>query len=86
MLASCRALREAVLRQATENPGQPVDDSKYKGMNNYIDYRAGFRCGWVAWCRGDGLLGWRGVGPNLHARSMMGRLLSPPPSLRSSKD
>jgi len=37
-----RALREAVLRQATE-AGKPVDDSKYKGMNNYIDYRAGFR-------------------------------------------
>jgi hypothetical protein len=32
-----------VLRQATDT-GQPVDDSKYKGMNNYIDYRAGFRC------------------------------------------
>ncbi len=39
----CRALREAVLRQASE-AGKVVDDSKYKGMNNYIDYRAGFRC------------------------------------------
>eukprot|EP00983_Pelagomonas_calceolata_P127888 1161455-Pelagomonas_calceolata.AAC.6 len=38
----CRALREAVLRQGTEE-GKPVDDKKYKGMNNYIDYRAGFR-------------------------------------------
>jgi len=37
-----RALREAVLRQGTEE-GKPVDDKKYKGMNNYIDYRAGFR-------------------------------------------
>ncbi|KAF5834076.1 hypothetical protein DUNSADRAFT_9390 [Dunaliella salina] len=37
-----RALREAKLRQGTEE-GKPVNDGKYKGMNNYIDYRAGFR-------------------------------------------
>ncbi len=37
-----RALREAVLAQGKQ--GDPVaDDGKYKGMNNYIDYRAGFR-------------------------------------------
>lgn len=35
-----RARREAVLRQATEGA---QEDTSYKGMNDYIDYRKGFR-------------------------------------------
>jgi len=35
-----RALREKVLKQATDGV---QDDGTYKGTNNYIDYRAGFR-------------------------------------------
>ena len=36
----CRALRERVLAQATASAS---DDGTYKGMNNYIDHRKGFR-------------------------------------------
>ena len=39
MLLSCRALREQVLAQGQDEPGS----STYKGMNNYIDYKKGFR-------------------------------------------
>ena len=35
-----RALRERVLEQATAGTS---DDGTYKGMNNYIDHRKGFR-------------------------------------------
>ena len=35
-----RARREAVLRQAAEGA---QEDNSYKGMNDYIDYRKGFR-------------------------------------------
>ena len=35
-----RARREAVLRQATQGA---QEDGSYKGMNDYIDYRKGFR-------------------------------------------
>jgi RING finger protein 113A len=39
-----RALREAVLRQATDEAAAAVAaDGTYKGLNNYVDYRKGFR-------------------------------------------
>ncbi len=38
--ACLRARREAVLRQATDGE---QDDGTYKGMNDYVDYRKGFR-------------------------------------------
>ncbi len=39
-MASCRARREAVLRQATDGADA---SGEYKGMNNYVDYNKGFR-------------------------------------------
>lgn len=41
--AGYRALREQVLLQQAEEGTAEAEDGKYKGMNNYIDYRAGFR-------------------------------------------
>lgn len=38
-----RAMREKVLQTAAERAEGFEDDKKYRGMNNYIDYRAGFR-------------------------------------------
>jgi RING finger protein 113A len=38
-----RAMREKVLKTAAERAEGFVDDKQYKGMNNYVDYRAGFR-------------------------------------------
>lgn len=35
-----RAQRERVLKQAT---GETATDNQYRGMNSYVDYRAGFR-------------------------------------------
>jgi RING finger protein 113A len=38
------ARREAVLKQGTEGAEAAGNaDGKYKGMNSYVDYRAGFR-------------------------------------------
>ena len=46
-LRRCRALREQVLGQVAEGEeGAPLtsgEDGIYRGMNNYKDYRAGFR-------------------------------------------
>ena len=38
-----RAMREQVLKNAAERAEGFDDDKVYKGMNSYIDYRAGFR-------------------------------------------
>lgn len=38
-----RAMREKVLQTAAERAEGFDDDKKYRGMNSYIDYRAGFR-------------------------------------------
>lgn len=38
-----RALREQVLAQATGEADAADNDGEYKGANNYIDYRKGFR-------------------------------------------
>ena len=38
-----RAMREKVLQTAAERAEGFEDDKKYRGMNSYIDYRAGFR-------------------------------------------
>ena len=38
-----RALREKVLKTAAERAEGFEDDKKYRGLNSYVDYRAGFR-------------------------------------------
>ena len=38
-----RAMREKVLANAAARADGFDDDKQYKGMNNYVDYRAGFR-------------------------------------------
>ncbi|KAK9806809.1 hypothetical protein WJX72_003538 [[Myrmecia] bisecta] len=38
-----RALREAVLRQGEDPDAVLGEEGSYKGMNNYVDYRKGFR-------------------------------------------
>ncbi len=41
----CRALREQVLKQAQDNPEEAAagGPTLYKGLNNYTDYKQGFR-------------------------------------------
>ena len=36
-------MREKVLANAAARADGSDDDKQYKGMNNYVDYRAGFR-------------------------------------------
>ena len=38
-----RALREKVLKTAADRAEGFEDDKKYRGLNSYVDYRAGFR-------------------------------------------
>mmetsp|Transcript_20672 Transcript_20672/g.51498 ORF Transcript_20672/g.51498 Transcript_20672/m.51498 type:complete len:362 (-) Transcript_20672:1423-2508(-) len=38
-----RAMREKVLKTAADRVDGFDDDKQYRGMNNYVDYRAGFR-------------------------------------------
>jgi RING finger protein 113A len=42
-LFTCRALREQVLSQVVEGAPVSGEDGVYRGMNNYRDFRAGFR-------------------------------------------
>lgn len=66
---TCRALREQVLKQATDkDKDAPPPSNTYRGMNNYVDYTKGFRREHtIASEKGSGMHGpLRG---NVHVRS-----------------